>query len=154
MNCKYQSRKLDVGPFTCSLGWYNGKPHYGNCIKCMADGKNTPEAFDKENTQGVKDSSKQLPQNGEEILLDGSGSCCNQKMPSKTTMFKTFAGAIKDEGMAMLRGDNPVSKEDYVSRVDICNSCEFLQGDRCTKCGCFIKVKAAMRTQNCPIGKW
>lgn len=41
-------------------------------------------------------------------------------------------------------------------RLEICKSCEFIVLDamRCTKCGCFMAVKTALASSNCPIGKW
>lgn len=41
-------------------------------------------------------------------------------------------------------------------RLGVCKACEFivLSDMRCTKCGCFMKVKAGMASSQCPIGKW
>ena len=39
-------------------------------------------------------------------------------------------------------------------RWDICKGCEFLNNDKCDKCGCFMKVKTRVATARCPIGKW
>jgi len=39
-------------------------------------------------------------------------------------------------------------------RWSICQSCEMLKDDRCTQCGCFMKVKVAFNTSKCPIDKW
>ena len=41
------------------------------------------------------------------------------------------------------------------SRWDLCQSCEFLtESNRCTKCGCFMKVKHKLAIASCPVGKW
>lgn len=51
----------------------------------------------------------------------------------------------------------PRSDEELVaSRLEICNSCTFLNKKtvRCTKCGCFMKLKTTLRQAKCPIGKW
>ena len=39
-------------------------------------------------------------------------------------------------------------------RWDICSSCEFLNNNKCDKCGCFMKVKHKLAMASCPIGKW
>ena len=40
-------------------------------------------------------------------------------------------------------------------RWDLCAGCEFLtDSNRCTKCGCFMKVKHKLASAKCPIGKW
>lgn len=42
------------------------------------------------------------------------------------------------------------------SRLDICNSCEFLfkPTKNCKKCGCFVVAKVKLKQQKCPIDKW
>ncbi len=40
-------------------------------------------------------------------------------------------------------------------RWDICKGCEFLtDSNKCTKCGCYMKVKHKLAPAKCPIGKW
>ena len=39
-------------------------------------------------------------------------------------------------------------------RWDICKGCEFLNNNKCDKCGCYMKVKTHIATSRCPIGKW
>ena len=43
-------------------------------------------------------------------------------------------------------------------RFDICKECPSLAasklGLKCSKCGCFISLKIAVKSQYCPIGKW
>jgi len=40
------------------------------------------------------------------------------------------------------------------NRLSICNSCEFMSGNRCLKCGCFLQAKARLATSRCPEDKW
>lgn len=42
------------------------------------------------------------------------------------------------------------------TRLNICNSCEFLfePTGSCTKCGCFVKAKTWVHKAKCPVGKW
>lgn len=46
--------------------------------------------------------------------------------------------------------------EEYKKRLDICNNCPSLdqKAGRCTECGCFIKTKAKLKSDQCPLGKW
>ena len=39
-------------------------------------------------------------------------------------------------------------------RWDLCSGCEFLNNDKCEKCGCFMKVKHKLAMASCPEGKW
>ena len=39
-------------------------------------------------------------------------------------------------------------------RWDICSGCEFLNNNKCDKCGCFMKVKHKLAMAKCPIDKW
>ena len=39
-------------------------------------------------------------------------------------------------------------------RWDICTGCEFLNDNKCEKCGCFMKVKHKLAMASCPEGKW
>ena len=39
-------------------------------------------------------------------------------------------------------------------RWDICSSCEFLNDNKCEKCGCFMKVKHKLKMASCPEGRW
>jgi uncharacterized paraquat-inducible protein A len=42
------------------------------------------------------------------------------------------------------------------SRLAICRKCEFFKPrtERCSKCGCFMKLKTELEYARCPIGKW
>lgn len=57
-----------------------------------------------------------------------------------------------------------VSKEEYKERLLLCNSCPERLKDsngnpltkfsRCPFCGCFIRLKAKLETEECPLGDW
>lgn len=43
----------------------------------------------------------------------------------------------------------------YQDRLDICAGCEHLMGGSvCTKCGCYMRIKAKLAIMKCPINKW
>ncbi len=46
------------------------------------------------------------------------------------------------------------TKEEYESRLKICEPCPKRENNTCTICTCNLKLKAAMKSQHCPIKKW
>jgi hypothetical protein len=79
-----------------------------------------------------------------------------EKSPSIVKMASNFASAMKDFAES---GFLRVTPEQYNSRMDICNKCEFWQPDarmglgKCLKCGC-TGAKQWIATSVCPIEKW
>lgn len=49
-----------------------------------------------------------------------------------------------------------VSEETYKIRYEECKNCEhFISSIKvCSQCGCFMKIKCALKNAHCPIGKW
>jgi len=57
-----------------------------------------------------------------------------------------------------------VSKEELIERLTLCNTCpERLKASegkpltkfsRCPECGCFLRLKARLETEECPLGDW
>ena len=39
-------------------------------------------------------------------------------------------------------------------RLQRCDPCEYRVRTRCTLCGCFTGLKARLRDEDCPIGRW
>lgn len=46
------------------------------------------------------------------------------------------------------------SAEKAEARMNICKTCEFFTGERCTKCGCFMTTKVNLDAASCPLNKW
>lgn len=78
-----------------------------------------------------------------------------ESMPGIMQMAKNLmrdGGNIIDNA---LKGNSTlVSDEVRDSRWATCEGCPFLQNNRCSKCGCFMKVKVAFHSSKCPEGKW
>lgn len=56
---------------------------------------------------------------------------------------------------AMQGGRLGVSSVETERRLKICGSCERFRTDGfCAECGCYIRLKATMATENCPLNKW
>ena len=74
------------------------------------------------------------------------------EMPSVSDQAK---GLVKSTAKHVRSGFKVVDSEIFNRRKDMCNNCEFLTtSKRCSKCGCFMKVKARWETSKCPIGLW
>lgn len=66
-------------------------------------------------------------------------------------MAKGLATSIKDIAKSKTKF---CSSEEHDERYFICTNCEFLKNGRCTRCGCFMKIKTKFAAMKCPIGKW
>lgn len=42
----------------------------------------------------------------------------------------------------------------YDERIAICKGCNLLADGMCRACGCYVELRAAMRTKSCPYGRW
>lgn len=72
-------------------------------------------------------------------------------LPSLTTRAFNFAKSATNyvrSGMENVTGDV------YNTRLKICNDCPFRKDSTCTKCGCFIEVKAKWKVSECPEKRW
>jgi len=86
------------------------------------------------------------------MILDRSS-----EPPSFVERAKTFAKAAVRHVSA---GAPRCTDDQIAARYAICQSCEFLKGGACEKCGCPIRrekkyiSKIAWADQSCPVGKW
>jgi|688.fasta_scaffold147671_2 hypothetical protein len=46
------------------------------------------------------------------------------------------------------------SPELVTKRIKICNLCEFLDNDKCSKCSCLVQHRTKYIDIHCPEGKW
>lgn len=42
----------------------------------------------------------------------------------------------------------------YEERLSLCKECDLLMDGMCRACGCFVELRAAMKKNACPYGKW
>ena len=52
------------------------------------------------------------------------------------------------------KGFKTVSKRTYQKRLEICDTCDERQDNRCLKCGCYLSKKAIGLSFSCPLNKW
>lgn len=74
-----------------------------------------------------------------------------EPMPSYGSMFKELSDSIHH---IVRSGIAVCSVEKHETRYAICLTCEFLHAGRCSKCGCFMKLKAKFEAMKCPEQKW
>lgn len=73
------------------------------------------------------------------------------QLPGVATLAANFATAVASH---VVDGAGKVSPQDLEARLQVCSLCEQRRDDRCSVCGCFINVKAAWRTSDCPLARW
>ena len=56
----------------------------------------------------------------------------------------------------MKAGSITVPADCLRQRMEICHQCEFYRKSdgTCSKCGCFIRLKANLTTEACPVDRW
>jgi hypothetical protein len=62
--------------------------------------------------------------------------------------------AGKEASTWLVGGAKATASDVVVKRLEECSKCEHYKDPRCSKCGCFMTIKAKMATAKCPIGKW
>lgn len=45
--------------------------------------------------------------------------------------------------------DLKVSEETYEKRLEACKECDYLLNGMCTKCGCYVELRAVMKKNSC-----
>jgi hypothetical protein len=88
----------------------------------------------------------------------GGGCCDGKEEPTDEFPTPTTIDMVKSAGIAVGKwlsaGAANVTEEERAKRLDACYSCSSLNGTRCAVCGCFIKLKSWMSTEDCPRKRW
>jgi hypothetical protein len=50
--------------------------------------------------------------------------------------------------------DIKTDKDLYEQRLSICKDCNYLSEGMCRACGCFVELRAAIKTNICSYDKW
>ena len=76
----------------------------------------------------------------------------NPETPKGPTMFNMISSFARELKTYIANGAPNVTTEDYVERLDACNTCEHLIEPqiRCGLCGCLLEHKAKWKTTKCP----
>ena len=78
-------------------------------------------------------------------------------MPSTGQMIRNVGGSIVRTVQRVAQGNSlNISDADKEKRLSICKSCEFYDAgqERCSRCGCYLKVKTYLKAEKCPVGRW
>lgn len=80
--------------------------------------------------------------------------CCTRYKRQK--FLRQAKGFFKSIWLNIKSGFKNVSKKEYDERRNICYACPFfnVREMRCMDCGCYIKVKARLKVEECPQGYW
>ena len=73
---------------------------------------------------------------------------------AELTYGKMFADLAVNLKAIASSGVKLVDKDQHTERYSICKSCEHLSKGRCSKCGCFMKLKSKFEAMSCPINLW
>lgn len=46
------------------------------------------------------------------------------------------------------------NEETYEMRLSVCKSCDLLNAGTCFACGCYVELRAVVKTSKCPRKKW
>ena len=98
----------------------------------------------------IDDANTQTPnqQNG----CSSCGGKQDKPLPSLATQAGNLISAVGQHAMS---GFTETSKETLEKRMTKCNGCEELRSDgRCSKCGCYMQIKAKWESAKCPASKW
>jgi len=78
-------------------------------------------------------------------------------LPSKAQMIKNLSSSVKNISKSLLKGEKiKLPKKQAEERMKICMTCPQYVADenRCSLCGCYLRVKIRIATESCPINKW
>lgn len=117
-------------------------------------GKMASEKVDHQTAYRMVIDSHQSPATGgNKNPPSGCGGCGSDLPPFPNTLNMALSVGLAVKRWVSSGGQN-VDKLERAKRLEACRACPMLDGQRCRKCGCFVKVKSWMATEDCPEGKW
>lgn len=149
MNCIYNKKAKNN---ICLLGKYDGSPTEEQCIQCIANNQNHPSVEDVVHSRRLMIDGVRITNTAQ---LTGDASLqTNNELPSALEMGKNFAKAAITHASTGMK--NRTEEEANQLVTEFCEKCPHYRPEdkRCTKCGCFLSIKTAWKSQHCPIGKW
>lgn len=75
--------------------------------------------------------------------------CLTREMAGQEEYFKNLQEYIEN-----LDSDRKVAQERYEQRLLVCKDCENLFQGMCRHCGCYVELRAVIRTNACPVNRW
>ena len=64
--------------------------------------------------------------------------------------YRKYVASVLERVPGRDKADEPV----YTARLDVCRGCDQLNNGTCMGCGCLVELRAALRREKCPFGRW
>ena len=78
--------------------------------------------------------------------------------PCTRCLLKDYSKEVYDrlivEGLKALPAEDIADGEVTALRLSVCQACEKLNQGTCLACGCYVEIRAALKTGKCPYSKW
>ena len=58
------------------------------------------------------------------------------------------------EGLKALPIEDLTTEDVTAKRLSVCKDCEKINQGTCLACGCYVEIRAALKTGKCPYSKW
>ena len=75
--------------------------------------------------------------------------CLIREMVGQEKIYETIKRMIED-----LEPEDRAGEELVEKRLVVCKECDQLLEGTCTACGCYVELRTATKTQECPYEKW
>jgi hypothetical protein len=79
------------------------------------------------------------------------GHLLRRHFPAWSQMAWSVAAAVRDW---LGDGGRFTDTDTYRRRLEVCDPCANRDNHRCKLCGCFVRAKAGLPSESCPIGLW
>lgn len=83
--------------------------------------------------------------------------CCGKKKRTVNN-FQAARNLIFSLGNALYHaaktGQLSAPQEKVKLRMETCRACNFLAGNRCSACSCYVVMKTAIASEKCPRAYW
>ncbi len=77
----------------------------------------------------------------------------NNKKPCQCLLREAGENELADKVKEFINGLSEEAKSEealYRQRLSLCKSCKHLLNGTCMKCGCYVEMRAAIKTNHCP----
>ena len=75
--------------------------------------------------------------------------CLTRDMVGQEEYFRTLRDYVEN-----LDVDVKTPEDLYEERLTVCKECDMLFQGMCRKCGCYVELRAAVKTNCCPGKRW
>lgn len=92
-----------------------------------------------------------IMQNGQDHMEESERYC------RKCELAKQYGGGLEEyllRYLAQLTPEEQAEDVTYARRLACCGKCTWYMEHMCRACGCYVQLRAAVKEQNCPYGKW